>query len=57
MDMERIVTVCYFCDESYESAELNGAHRCKKESEAGYSVGKWSDDDDWSPIVVFRSNR
>ena len=57
MDMERIVTVCYFCKESYESAKLNGAHICKRESQAGYSVGKWSDDDDWSPIVVFRSNR
>lgn len=21
---------------------------------AGYSVGKWSDDDDWHPIVPFR---
>jgi hypothetical protein len=57
VDMERIVTVCYFCDESYERAKLNGAHKCKRKTEAGYSVGKWSDDDDWSPIVVFRSNR
>lgn len=57
MDMERIVTVCYFCDESYERAKLDGGHKCKRKTEAGYSVGKWSDDDDWSPIVVFRSNR
>ena len=55
--MERIVTVCYFCDESYERAKLDGGHKCKRKTEAGYSVGKWSDDDDWSPIVVFRSNR
>ena len=33
MDMERIVTVCYFCKESYESAKLDGAHRCKTEAE------------------------
>lgn len=33
MDMERIVTVCYFCKESYESAELDGAHRCKTQTE------------------------
>ena len=50
MDMERIVTVCYFCKESYESAELDGAHRCKR---TGYSTGKWSDDDDFSPITPF----
>jgi hypothetical protein len=23
-------------------------------SQAGYSVGKWSDDDDWHPIIPFR---
>lgn len=23
------------------------------ESRAGYSVGKWSDDDDWHPIIPF----
>ena len=33
MDMERIVTECYFCKESYESAKLDGAHRCKTEAE------------------------
>ena len=33
MDMERIVTECYFCGESYESANLNGAHTCKSEHE------------------------
>jgi hypothetical protein len=51
--MERVLTVCYFCDASYESAKLNGAHRCKKESENGYSTGKWSDEDDFSPITPF----
>ena len=50
MDMERIVTVCYFCGESYERAKLNGAHKCKR---TGYSTGKWSDDDDFSPITPF----
>jgi len=55
--MERIVTVCYFCSESYESAKFDCAHRFKMLSYACYSTGKWSDDDDWSPIVVFRSNR
>jgi hypothetical protein len=51
--MERILTACYFCGESYESAKLNGAHRCKRESENGYSTGKWSDEDDFSPITPF----
>jgi hypothetical protein len=23
---------------------------------SGYSVGKWSDDDDWHPITPFRGN-
>ena len=33
MDMERIVTECYFCGESYERAKLDGAHRCKIKAE------------------------
>ena len=35
MDMERVLTVCYFCDESYENGELNGTHKCKSKSENG----------------------
>ena len=51
--MERVMSVCYFCDESYEIGKLDGPHKCKSESKNGYSTGKWSDEDDFSPITPF----
>ncbi len=50
------ICVCYR-SKMFPRCDRNGENKCPKKLEAGYSTGKWSDDDDFGIVPFLGPNR
>ena len=56
--LTKMSSIC-ICDGSkmFPRCDHNGDNKCPKKPEAGYSTGKWSDDDDFGITPFLGPNR